>query len=106
MIFKALFILLVITISDVNTKVCRTQQGVAWCEDNSNTCYYRTGGTFQKTYCRKANPTATFNFNRANCRKCPNKSCTLLREDFTENMNVYHEYNSYLLTRYGWCYTK
>ena len=98
----ALFVLFFVAFSSVNSKVCKTQEGVAWCE--GVTCHYRSGQKFQADYCKSASSDGSLKFNGSNCRNCPIQSCDLVTPDFTGKLAVYHNANGYFLTEKGWCY--
>ena len=99
---SALLILFISGLPHIYAKVCRTQEGVAWCE--GDLCYYRTGNTFTAQYCRAASSDGTLSFNGSNCRRCPIKSCSIVTPSYTGKLNVYHNANGYFLTTNGWCY--
>ena len=86
----------------VHSEVCRTQEGVAWC--NGVTCFYRTGSKFTAEYCRSASADGTIKFNGSNCRCCPLQSCDLVTSAYTGSLKFYHNANGYYLTTKGWCY--
>ena len=87
---------------DLHSKVCLTQEGVAWCEDSL--CYYKAGGNFIGNYCRAATSDGILKFNGSNCRRCPSTSCEIVTPSYTGSLNIYHNYNGYFLTVNGWCY--
>ena len=97
-----IFILLIFGLSDIQAIVCRTQEGVAWCE--GNLCYYRTGSTFIANYCRVEPEDGKAKFIGSNCRKCPKTSCSLVTRQFTGTLSFYHSHNGYRLTKKGWCF--
>jgi hypothetical protein len=98
----AFFILLIFGLSQVNSRVCRTQEGVAWCE--GNLCYYRSGSTFTADYCNVEDYDGVASFNGSNCRKCPLTGCSIVTDHFTGKLNFYHSSGGYLLTDMGWCF--
>jgi hypothetical protein len=98
----SILLLLILGLSHVQSRVCRTQEGVAWCEGNF--CYYRSGSTFTANYCSVENPDGVATFNGSNCRKCPLTSCSIVTSLFTGKLNFYHSSGGYLLTDMGWCY--
>ena len=104
--FKTIFSLLVILLSAVftNAKVCSTQEGVAWCNALGSKCYYKAGGTFNRSYCSSSSSIGNYNFNGANCRKCPSTYCDIVTPNFYGTVPAYHSYNGYRLTKKGWCY--
>ena len=97
-----LLVLFFYTFTSISAKVCRTQEGVAWC--NGVTCFYRTGSKFTADYCKSASSDGVLKFNGSNCRNCPNTSCDLVTQSYTGSLNVYHNHNGYFLTVNGWCY--
>lgn len=102
---SALFILLAFAIYDVNAVMCATPDGLFWCEANKSTCYYYGGSVYHPPYCQAIRYSdGVVTFNRANCRKCANKSCGLVTSDFTGKLLVYKYTNNYFLTTKGWCY--
>ena len=98
----AFFILLIFGLSQVNSRVCRTQEGVAWCEGDF--CYYRSGSTFTADYCKVEEADGVASFSGSNCRKCPITDCSIVTDHFTGKLNFYHSSGGYLLTDMGWCY--
>ena len=87
----SILLLLILGLSHVQSRVCRTQEGVAWCEGNF--CYYRSGSTFTANYCSVENPDGV-----------PLTSCYIVTSLFTGKLNFYHSSGGYLLTDMGWCY--
>jgi len=106
--FKGVVSLLVILLSAVlsNAVVCRTQEGVAWCEASSAKCYYKAGGQFNRSYCNTGSLRADGQqrFNGANCRKCPSTYCDIVTRTYHGTLLYFNSYNNYRLTRLGWCY--
>ena len=96
--------LIVAAFTSVDARICKTNKGIAWCEDGD--CYWKSGsGTFSLNNCGSfffKEGVATFH--GSNCRKCANKKCGIVQSKYTGRLNYYHHHNGYLLTANGWCY--
>ena len=101
-ILLTLFVLFFFAFSNINAKVCRTQEGVAWCE--GETCHKRDGSKFSADYCKSASKDGSLNFNGSNCRNCPIITCDIVTSSYTGSLDVYHNHDGYFLTKEGWCY--
>ena len=99
---SAILILLIFILSNVDARVCRTQEGVAWCEGNF--CYYRSGGTFIANYCSHEPADGVLYFDGSNCRRCPLTSCPIVTSNYYGQLSYYHSSGGYRLTSKGWCY--
>ncbi len=97
-----LFALIALAFTSVHARICKTQMGVAWCENDN--CYWKDGsGTFKANYCNTASRELfKKSFNGSNCRKCASTSCAIIQRSVTAKYYVYHHANGYYLTANGW----
>lgn len=101
-LLSTLVILLCITLSTVNAKVCRTPIGVAWCE-SLNECY-KGGRKFRSPYCKKPTEISEYTFEHGcYCHICPSPSCKLIEHWRRIVLPYYTKYGQYYLTPNGWC---